>query len=214
MQPEGPFGEMYGYLGLKKDENFVMEVNCITHRKQPWILNQFTGVTRGFCTAPLEALSFLRLKKAIPNAVAFHSPVEWTGIGILAIDKTGPKQGLEAGRKIASFVPITKACIVVDKDVDVLNRNEVMQAVGARWQPYPGAEIIKEARGMALDPSSPKRPMSSKIVIDATRQLPEEGGPPLYPERNRDLLARLAPESFRIVERNWDRYLKGWKRGA
>jgi 4-hydroxy-3-polyprenylbenzoate decarboxylase len=214
MQPEGPFGEMYGYLGLKKDENFVMEVTCITHRKQPWILNQFTGVTRGFCTAPLEAFSFLRLKKAIPNAVAFHSPVEWTGIGILSIDKTGPQQGLEAGKKIASFVPITKACIVVDKDVDVLNRTEVMQAVGARWQPYPGAEIIKEARGMALDPSSPKRPMSSKIVIDATRQLPEEGGPQFYPERNRDLLTKLAPESFNIVERNWDQYLKGWKRDA
>ncbi|MBN8281182.1 MAG: UbiD family decarboxylase, partial [Gammaproteobacteria bacterium] len=212
MKPEGPFGEMYGYMGLKKDENFVMEVTCITHRKQPWILNQFTGVTRGFCTAPLEAFSFVRLKKAIPNAIAFHSPVEWTGIGILAIDKTAPKQGLEAGKKITTFVPITKACIVVDKDVDVLNRTEVMQAVGARWQPFPATEIIKEARGMALDPSSPKRPLSSKIVIDATRQLPEEGGPVPYPERNRDLLKKLAPQSFDIVAKNWDTYLKGWKR--
>ncbi len=212
--PEGPFGEMYGYLGLKKEENFVMNVTCITHRKQPWILNQFTGVTRGFCTAPLEAFSFYRLKKIVPNAVAFHSPVEWTGIGILSIDKTGPKQGLEAGKKIATIVPITKACIVVDKDVDVLNRDEVMQAVGARWQPYPAAEIIKEARGMPLDPSSPKRPMSSKIVIDATRQLPEEGGPDIYPERNRDLLEELAPESFDLVEQNWDQYMKGWKRNC
>jgi len=210
--PEGPFGEMYGYLGLKKDKNFVMNVTCITHRKQPWILNQFTGVTRGFCTAPLEAFSFYRLRKLVPNAVAFHSPVEWTGIGVLSIDKTGPKQGLEAGKKIATIVPITKTCIVVDKDVDVLNRDEVMQAVGARWQPYPASEIIKEARGMPLDPSSPKRPMSSKIVIDATRQLPEEGGPEIYPERNRDLLEKLAPESFTLVEKNWDKYLKGWKR--
>ncbi|MDH4022234.1 MAG: UbiD family decarboxylase, partial [Gammaproteobacteria bacterium] len=209
--PEGPFGEMYGYLGLRKEENFVMNVTCITHRKQPWILNQFTGVTRGFCTAPVEAFSLYRLKKIVPNALAFHSPVEWTGIGVLSIDKTGPKQGLEAGRKIATVVPITKACIVVDKDVDVLNRDEVMQAVGARWQPYPAAEIIREARGMPLDPSSPNRPMSSKIVIDATRQLPEEGGPEIYPERNRDLLEKLAPESFALVEKNWDQYLKGWK---
>ncbi len=214
MLPEGPFGEMYGYLGLKKERNFVMNVMCITHRKQPWILNQFTGVTRGFCTAPLEAFSFYRLQKVVPNAVAFHSPVEWTGIGILSIDKTGPRQGLEAGKKIANLVPITKACIVVDKDVDVLNRTEVMQAVGARWQPFPASEVIQEARGMALDPSSPKRPLSSKMVIDATRQLPEEGGPKVYPERNRDLLTKLAPESFQIVERNWDQYLKGWKRAT
>ena len=214
LEPEGPFGEMYGYLGLKKEKNFVMRVTCISHRKQPWLLNQFTGVTRGFCTAPLEAFSFYRISQAIPNAVAFHSPVEWTGIGILSIDKTGAGQGLEAGRKLANLVPITKACIVVDKDVDVLNRNEVMQAVGARWQPYPASEVIKEARGMALDPSSPKRPTSSKIVIDATKQLPEEGGPAVYPERNRDLLETMAPESFEIVAKNWDRYLKGWKRNT
>jgi UbiD family decarboxylase len=211
MAPEGPFGEMYGYLGLKKDENFVMEVTCVTHRRQPWILNQFTGVTRGFCTAPLEAFSFYRVSKAIPNAVAFHSPVEWTGIGVLSIRKTAAGQGLKAGKQIANLVPITKVAIVVDDDVDVLNRTEVMQAVGARWQPFPAAEIIQEARGMALDPSSPKRPMSSKIVIDATRQLPDEGGPPVYPERNRDLLQKLAPESFDIVKANWEKYLDGWK---
>jgi 4-hydroxy-3-polyprenylbenzoate decarboxylase len=211
-EPEGPFGEMYGYLGLKKEKNFVMEVTCVTHRKNPWILNQFTGVTRGYCTAPVEAFSFYRLQKAIPEAVAFHNPVEWTGIGVLSINKTKPGMGLELGRKVANLIPITKVCIVVDKDIDVLNRTEVMQVVASRWQPYPAAEIIKEARGMALDPSSPKRPMSSKIIIDATKQWPEEGGPAIYPERNRDLLKKLAPESFDMVEANWQRYLKGWPR--
>ncbi len=214
MAPEGPFGEMYGYLGLKKEKNFVMNVTCVTARKNPWILNQFTGATRGFCTAPLEAFSFYRLKKLIPNAVAFHSPVEWTGIGFLSIDKTAPRQALELGKKLATLVPITKALIVVDKDVDILNRTEVMQAVGARWQPYPAAEIIKEARGMPLDPSAPNRPMSSKIVIDATRQWPEEGGPKAYPERNRDLLNELAPEAKKLVDARWEEYLRGWKRGS
>jgi 4-hydroxy-3-polyprenylbenzoate decarboxylase len=213
MEPEGPFGEMYGYLGLKKEQNFVMNVTCVTARKNPWILNSFTGATRGFCTAPLEAFSFYRLKKLIPNAVAFHSPVDWTGIGFLSIDKTAPGQALEIGKKLVTVVPITKALIVVDKDVDILNRTEVMQAVGARWQPYPAAEIIKEARGMPLDPSSPKRPMSSKIVIDATRQWPEEGGPEVYPERNRDLLNKLAPEAKKLVDARWDEYMRGWKRG-
>lgn len=212
MEPEGPFGEMYGYLGLKKDQNFVMNVTCVTARKNPWILNQFTGATRGFCTAPLEAFSFYRLKKLLPAAVAFHSPVEWTGIGFLSIDKTAPGQGLEVGKKLATLVPITKALIVVDKDVDILNRTEVMQAVGARWQPYPAAEIIKEARGMPLDPSAPKRPMSSKIVIDATRQWPEEGGPKFYPERNRDLLNKLAPEAKQLVDARWNEYMRGWKK--
>ncbi len=211
-EPEGPFGEMYGYLGLKKAENFVMNVTAVTHRPNPWILNQFTGVSRGFCTAPLEAFSFYRIKKVVPNAVAFHSPVEWTGVGFLSIDKTAPGQGLEAGKKIATLVPITKIAVVVDKNIDVLNRVEMWHTVGSRWQPYPASEVIKEARGMPLDPSSPNRPMSSKMVIDATKQWPEEGGPGVYPERNRDLLEELAPESFELVAENWQKYLRRWPR--
>ncbi len=54
--PEGPFGEMYGYLGRKKDENFWMNVTAVTYRKDPWLMNQFTGVTRGYVTAPVSSL--------------------------------------------------------------------------------------------------------------------------------------------------------------
>ena len=79
MEPEGPFGEMYGYLGLRKEENFWMNVTTITHRRNPWFLNSFTGATRGFVTAPLEANSTLGLKRFIPNLLEVHSPVEATG---------------------------------------------------------------------------------------------------------------------------------------
>jgi 4-hydroxy-3-polyprenylbenzoate decarboxylase len=211
MLPEGPFGEMYGYLGLKKDQNFWMNVTCITHRKNPWILNQFTGVTRGFTTAPTEAFAIYRLRKQIPNLVGLHSPVEATGWTFVSIDKTGPGQGLEVGRKIARIIGIAKVVVVVDKDIDVLNRTEMMHIIGSRWQPSPASEVIKEAMGMPLDPSAPVRGKSSKMVIDATKQLPEEGGPPIYTERNRDLLTRLAPDSWKLVDASWERYLKGWK---
>jgi 4-hydroxy-3-polyprenylbenzoate decarboxylase len=208
--PEGPFGEMYGYLGLKKDENFWMRVTCVTHRKSPWILNQFTGVTRGFCTAPMEAFAIYRLKKMLPNLVAMHSPVEATGWTVVSIDKKKAGEGLEIGRRIAQIIGIAKVVVVVDKDVDVLDRTAFMHIVGSRWQPYPAAEIIKEANGMALDPSSPNRPKSSKIVIDATRQWPEEGGPKVYPELNRDLLAKLAPGAFALVDSRWEQYVEAW----
>jgi 4-hydroxy-3-polyprenylbenzoate decarboxylase len=210
--PEGPFGEMYGYLGLKKEQNFWMRVTCITHRPQPWILNQFTGVTRGFCTAPMEAFAIYRLKKMLPGLVSLHSPVEATGWTFVSIDKTRAGQGLEIGRRIAQIIGIAKIVVVVDKDIDILDRTEVMHIVGSRWQPYPAAEILKDAMGMALDPSSPNRPKSSKIVVDATRQWPEEGGPKVYPELNRDLLKKLAPGAFPLVDGQWERYLEAWKR--
>jgi 4-hydroxy-3-polyprenylbenzoate decarboxylase len=212
MLPEGPFGEMYGYLGLKKEENFWMNVTCVTHRKNPWILNQFTGVTRGFCTAPMEAFAFYRLKKMMPNLVALHGPVEATGWAVASINKTKAGEGLEIGRRIAQIVGLYKIVVVVDKDIDVLNRTEFMHIIGSRWQPFPAAEILKEANGMPLDPSSPNRPKSSKIIIDATKQWPEEGGPKVYPELNRDLLKKLAPGAFPLVDSQWDEYLEGWQR--
>jgi UbiD family decarboxylase len=211
MLPEGPFGEMYGYLGLKKDENFWMNVTCVTHRESPWILNQFTGVTRGFATAPMEAFGLYRLKKVIPNLLAMHSFTEATGWVILAIDKTAPRQALEAGRKVARMIGIAKVVVVVDKDVDVMNRTEVMHTIGSRWQPSPASEILQDVNGMPLDPSSPNRPKTSKIIIDATRQWPEEGGPKIYPERNRDLLRQLAPAAPALVDAQWERYLASWK---
>ena len=54
---------------------------------------------------------------------------------------------------------------------------------------------------MPLDPSSPNRPMSSKIVIDATKQWPEEGGPDVYPELNRTLLEEGAPGVFERIDK-------------
>ncbi|MCK6370416.1 MAG: UbiD family decarboxylase [Gammaproteobacteria bacterium] len=211
MLPEGPFGEMYGYLGLKKDENFWMRVTCVTHRKSPWILNQFTGVTRGFCTAPMEAFALYRLKKLLPGLVDLHAPVETTGWAFASIDKTRPGQALEIGRRIAQIVGLYKLVVVVDKDIDVLNRTEVMHIVGSRWQPHPAAEILKEVNGMPLDPSSPNRPKTSKIIIDATRQWPEEGGPAVYPELNRDLLERLAPDAIPRVDAEWARFVAAWE---
>ena len=94
VEPEGPFGEYPGYMGHRTVSPFL-EVTCITHRKQPWILNQFTGVTRGFCTAPLEAFSFYRLKKVVPNAVAFH-PLYLQAFGAAPAQSAQRPRGLDA----------------------------------------------------------------------------------------------------------------------
>jgi 4-hydroxy-3-polyprenylbenzoate decarboxylase len=203
MKPEGPFGEMYGYMGQHKDENFWMNITCITHRKDPWIVNQFTGVTRGFQTAPLEMISMAAVKRFLPEVVMVHSPVEATGLTFVSIRKKKPGQALEIGKRIAEIVAIAKVVVMVDDDIDVLDRVAVMHTMGSRWQPQPATAIIPEARGMPLDPSLTKRPMTSKIVIDATRQWPEEGGPKSYQALNRTALVEAAPDAFARVDAEW-----------
>ena len=207
MLPEGPFGEMYGYMGARKAANFWMNVTAVTHRRNPWFVNQYTGVTRGFPTAPLEQIALSSLKRFVPNIKMLHTPVEATGLCFVSIKKQKPGEALEIGKRIAQIVGIAKVIVIVDDDIEVLDRSAVMHTLGSRWQPAPATAIIPESRGMPLDPSLTKRPMTSKVVIDATRQWPQEGGPAEYQALNRTELERLAPEAFKRIESRWDALL-------
>jgi 4-hydroxy-3-polyprenylbenzoate decarboxylase len=211
MLPEGPFGEMFGYLGPAKAENFWMNVTAVTHRRDPWIVNAFTGMQRGMVVAPMDALYEHVLKKAMPYLVEMHQPQDAMGVAIMAIDKTAAGQGLAAGKLVAERNPIAKVVIVVDKDINVLDRSQVTFAIGSRWQPYPASHIINDIGGIITDPSQKVQGRTSKIVIDATRQWPEEGGREKFPELNRVLLERGAPEVFEQVDRLYGTRLRDWR---
>lgn len=212
MEPEGPFGEMFGYLGPVKEQNFVMTIDTITHRKQPWIMNAMTGMQRGYVTAPMDAAYSILLGKMIPQFVAYTNPQDTMGIVVLSIDKTGPGQGLKSGLAIAKRNPIAKIVIVVDKDINIYDRTDVMFAVGSRWQPYPASEILEETFGLMTDPSQVKYARTSKIVIDATRQLPGEGGKANFAKTNRELLKAGAPDAFTRAQQAFGKALENWKR--
>jgi len=207
-EPEGPYGEMYGYMGLAKTENFWMNVTSVTHRENPWISNNFTGVHRGNVKAPGDALSLSGWQRRVPEIVDIHTRGDATGVTFISIKKTKPGQGLEVGKKLAEVNPISKIILVVDDDMDVANKTDMLFALGSRWQPDPASYVYKQIRGLPLDPSSPERPMTSKIVIDATRQWPEEGGPDVYPGLNRTLLTEGAPEVFDVVDAKWGDQIK------
>jgi len=214
LEPEGPFGEMFGYMGPQKKAVFTMRVNKVTHRPKPMILNSYTGMQKGYVTAPIEALYDKLLRRMVPNLVEFHYPQDMMGVAFLSIDKTAPGQGLEAGRRIAGRIPISKVVVVVDKELDVLDRTQMLFAMGSRWQPYPASDILQDAPGIITDPSATRPWRSSKIVIDATKQWPEEGGPDIYPKLNRVALADGAPEAFSRADEEFGAMLRGWGKSA
>ncbi|RMF96303.1 MAG: UbiD family decarboxylase, partial [Candidatus Schekmanbacteria bacterium] len=210
MEEEGPYGEMYGYMG-KKHENYYMIVKAITHKKNPWIFNNFTGVTYTTHMLPWQVGNYLKLKKVLPYMVDFYSPMEAIGISIMSIQKRFPGMGISAGQ-VALGLTTSKIMIVVDDDVDVTNISDVLHAVATRWQPYPASLIIPQTFNMGIDPSIKQRGISSKIVIDATKQLPIEGGPAEWPLVSKVQLEKMAPESFKLVDEKWDEYWKEWKK--
>jgi len=206
--PEAPFGEMAGYMGLKKKENFFMNVTAVTHRKKPWLVNQFTGATRGYSTGPTAVLFNTGFKRLVPELIELHSPVHAPGLTYMSIKKTEPGQGLEAGKILAGMIPIYKVVIVVDEDIDILDQDQVDNALATRWQPHKASHIFEEVLGLTLDPSQAERGKTSKIVIDATKQWPEEGGPEVFPERNRTLLEQMAPDAFAQVDAKFSNIIK------
>lgn len=211
-EEEGPFGELYGYMGKKVPRNFYMNVKAITHRKNPWIVNSFTGIVKLTHNMPQQASSYLKYKKMIPNLIDIYSPRETTGITILSINKRFPGDGMVAGQLIAAANFLAKVIIVVDKDIDIMDMTQVLHSIATRWQPHPASLIIPQIRSMTLDPSSPKRGLTSKIVIDATKQLSTEGGPESWPKVSRVILEEMAPESFNLVKEKWPEYFKKWEK--
>ncbi len=209
---EGPFGEMFGYLGPANPENLWLNITAITHRRDPWIMNAYTGMQRGMVTAPLDSLYEMFLRRRIPNFVDFHLGQDVMGVVCMSIDKTGAGQGMEAGLVVANSHPIAKVVVVVDKDINVLDRTAVVFAMGSRWQPHPATKIIEEAFGIGTDPSQLVERQTSKIVIDATKQLPGEGGRAEFPELNRVLLEKGAPKVFEEVDALYGQALMDYRR--
>ena len=209
---EGPFGEMFGYLGPPNEQTFWMNITTITHRKDPWLLNSYTGMQRGMVTAPMDAMYEILLNRIVPGFVDYHFPHDVMGFVSLSIDKTRPGQGLEAGRAVVERNRIAKVIVVVDKDINVLDRTAVVFAMGSRWQPSPATEIFPDSKGVMTDPSQIIEGETSKIVIDATRQFPEEGGRDNFPDTNRALLQRGAPDIFAEVDALYGQALIDYRR--
>ena len=70
---------------------------------------------------------------------------------------------------------------------------------------------MEKAGAMGGDPSAVIKGEGSRIVIDATRQLPEEGGPKHYPAMNRASLADAAPDIFSSIDKKYGHLIRDWK---
>jgi len=208
LEPEGPYHEMYGYMGIAKDRNYVLTVETMTHRENPWVMNSFTGVIAEYLTSAQNAAVVYQLRKAHPEVVDYESPHDSQGLVYLSIKKTAPRQALEIAKPLAMFNPLARVTVVVDDDIDVMDSAAVRFAVGSRWQPALATQIFEKRPAFPLDPAAPDRKTTSKVIIDATRQWPEEGGPPFYQELNRAVFERAAPDAIARVTARWPEQLR------
>ena len=183
----------------------------MTHRTRPWLFNNFTGVQRGTLMAPTHGHSFHRMKQHIPELVDLWRDNRSVGIAFASIRKSRPGQGLEVGEKVAKYSFGSKLIVVVDDDLDVTSQEQMLAALGARWQPNTSFAVFDDLPGIPMDPSAKDWGRTGKMAIDATRKWPEEGGPDTYVKLNRGLFEANAPEAFARVDEQWGEFLRGWR---
>jgi 4-hydroxy-3-polyprenylbenzoate decarboxylase len=204
-ESNGPYGEGYGYIGGARNA-FTMEVTRVTHRRDPWFVNNFTGITESVSEMPLAALTTAGFRQFIPEISDFRFI---DNVNFFSIRKNKPRQALDIGKRVIQLIPAFKTVMMVDDDVNLWNSSDLFMAFATRWQPYPASHIFEDLPTLRLEPSAPVLARSAKIVIDATRQWPEEGGPQTYPAYSRQVLEKHAPDIFDQVDAKWGTVISG-----
>jgi 4-hydroxy-3-polyprenylbenzoate decarboxylase len=211
LRPEGPYGEMVGYMGQRFEQVPWMRVTAVTHRRNPMLMNNFTGVQAGTPMAARHARPFYLLKQKMPEIVDWFPDTRSVGTTYVSIKKTRAGQGLDVAKAIIEDDYFSKILVVVDDDIDVMNQREMLMAIGSRWQPSGNHKVYESMPALPIDPSIVIPGKSSKIAIDATIQWPEEGGPENFAMLNRTALNEGAPDAFGIMDDKYADTLLNWR---
>ena len=204
---EGPFGDHTGYYSMP-DPYPVFHVTCITHRNRPIYPAAIVGrpPSEDYWMGKVTERMFLPIVRTIlPEVVDMNMPAEgaFHNLVIVSMKKEYPGQARKVMHGLwgMGLMSLTKGIIVVDHFVDVQNVSEVAWRVTANMNPE--RDFVFTAGPIDdLDHASSTPKFGSKVGIDATAKMPEEGGrtrewPP-------DVV--MSPEIKALVDRKWSSY--------
>lgn len=232
LEPEAPFGEARGYMGIKMMANYF-EIRCITHRKNPiyqGFLSQFppSESTKLRCTAWQHIIrKYLVHDCGLPEVtkVVMHEATGGSVFCVVQMKKTAPEQSLrvmDALEKGARM--LGKMAVIVDHDIDPGDMDAVLWALG-RMMPHRDMRLVEgktflldystnssQERHMGGEPTFTENAKSSIVLIDTTMKWPY---PPVslpkreYMERALELWAQAGlPEP--TLKTPWFGYPLGW----
>ena len=179
--PEGPFGDHTGYYNAA--EPFpVMRVSAITCRSDPLYLSTATGRPPDEPSVIGEVFNDLALpviRAQIPEVRDLYLPPAACSyrIAVVQIDKRYPGQGrrvmLALWGMLAQF-SYTKMIVVVDRDIDPRNWDDVLWALATRYDPGRDTVTLTDTPMDYLDFASPAAGLAGKIGMDATTKIGAE----------------------------------------
>ena len=179
--PEGPFGDHTGYYN--EVETFpVFTIDRITHRSDPVYHSTYTGRPPdepAVLGVALNEVFIPILQKQFPEIMDFYLPPEGCSyrMAIVSMNKQYPGHAKRVMMGVWSFLRqfmYTKFVIVVDKDVNARNWEDVIWAMTTRMDPARDTTIVENTPIDYLDFASPVSGLGSKIGFDATSKWPGE----------------------------------------
>ena len=204
---EGPFGDHTGYY--TPPEPFpTFTLTGIMMRKNPIYLTTVVGkpILEDAYIGKVIERSFLPLVRLFqPEVVDFSMPpAGWfQGLAIVSIKKRYPGQAKKVMMGLWGMgqLSLTKILIVVDQEVNVHDMNDVIWAVTTRADPKRDTLLIDNAPTDTLDPASSLLNLGSKMGIDATKKMKEEG-------YERPIQEEAVPNesTVSLVTKKWNEY--------
>ena len=200
---EGPFGDHTGFYSLA-DLYPQVHVTAITMRKQPIFPATIVGrppMEDFYLGHATERIFLPLLKLTIPEIVDYHMPAEgiFHNLVFVAIKKDYPGQAYKVMNALwgQGLMSLAKVLIIVDHWVNVRDTRE------AWWVALNNIDPQRDARFSmgpmdVLDHSSRAFTYGSKMGLDATRKLPEEGFTREWPD-----VITMDDETKRKVDAMW-----------
>ncbi len=177
---EGPFGDHTGFYSLA-DLYPQVHVTAITMRKHPVFPATIVGrppMEDYYLGHATERIFLPLLKLTIPEIVDYHMPAEgiFHNLVFVSIKKEYPGQAYKVMNALwgQGLMSLAKVLVIVDQWVNVQDPQE------AWWVTLNNIDPERDARFTmgpmdVLDHSSRAFTYGSKMGLDATRKLPEEG---------------------------------------
>ncbi|MCC6908199.1 MAG: UbiD family decarboxylase [Phycisphaerales bacterium] len=193
---EGPFGDHTGYYSLP-DRYPIVEVSAITHRRNPVYPSTIVGLPPQedyYLGKATERLMLPLLRTLIPDIIDYDLPMfgAFHNCAFIQIRKEYPLQARRVMHAVwgAGQMAWTKFIIVVDDDVNVHKRDEVLAAIFRNCDFERDLELVNGPLDI-LDHAAPRLGAGHKLGIDATRKIAGEevNGIPISRPRQRETLA-------------------------
>ena len=184
LRNEGPFGEYTGYYTeelIKQIPKPALEVKRVYYRNKPVLWETSVGRPVGdqhmlyAFTRNASLWTDLR-KMEIPGIKSVYTMPEASGRFwvIVSVQQMYPGHADQVGAAVIASNTGSygiKGIVIVDDDIDADDLPRVWWALGTRYNPARGTQIINRGRSTPLDPAlgaDENKFITSRIILDAT----------------------------------------------